>query len=261
MSFFKNIFGKKELTIASYADFWDWFQSNEKNFYKVVSENGDVQRDFLNVIAPKLDQIKEDIFYPTGMFDDTTAELILTPDGAIKNIVFIEELVSAAPNIEGWKFTALKPENDIKNVSVRMANHEFNGDNISFYANELVGFPDEIDLTIVHNDATSDNVKPIATGTYIFLDNYLGELNFITAIDNLTVIGKEEAKKELIPIDKLKDFLVWREKEFIEKYDGLRYHTDNDNYSMLEAELNNGNPLLAVINTDLLEWEAKGSHP
>jgi hypothetical protein len=75
------------------------------------------------------------------------------------------------------------------------------------------------------------------------------------------VIGKAEAQEELIPIGKLKDYLIWRQKEFIEKYEGVRHDTDSDTYSMLEAELEGGNKLLAVINTDLLEWGAKASHP
>ena len=39
--------------------------------------------------------------------------------------------------------------------------------------------------------------------------------------------------KELIPISKLKDFLTWREKEFIEKYEGTRHNTENDSYALL----------------------------
>ena len=34
----------------------------------------------------------------------------------------------------------------------------------------------------------------------IFLDNYIGELNSVTTIDNIVVIGTNDAKKELIPI-------------------------------------------------------------
>jgi hypothetical protein len=100
----------------------------------------------------------------------------------------------------------------------------------------------------------------LINGTYIFLDNYLGELDFVNNIDNLQVIAKSEAKKELVPIAKLKDFLTWRQKEFVEKYDGVRYDTENDEYSIMEAKLESGNMLLAVINTNLLEWDRQASH-
>jgi hypothetical protein len=261
MSFLKSIFGKKDEPIKSYGDFWAWFQNNEKKFFNVVKQRGDIEKIFFKKLSDKLNELKDGYFYLTGMYDDNTVELVLTADGAVKHIVFVEELVNSAPQINGWKFTALKPALDIKDVSIEMAGYKFSDENISFYSNEHAEYPDEIDITIVHKDFNEENKSTIINGTYIFLDNYLGELNFATTVDNLSIIGKDEAKQELIPIGKLKDFLKWRQKEFVEKYEGVRHNTDNDNYSILEAELNSGKTLLAVINTDLLDWDSKASHP
>jgi hypothetical protein len=261
MSFLKNIFGKKDEPINSYSDFWTWFQKNEKDFFKVIKNQKNIEQGFFDKISPKLGELKEGYFYLTGMLDDNTVELVLTADGNTKNIVFVEELVESAPKIEGWKFTALKPALDISDVSISMAGYEFNNKNLNFYPNEIAEFPDEIDIKIIHDDLNDENKSQIGNGTYIFLDNYLGELEFTNNIDNITTIGKSEAKKELIPIAKLKDYLNWRQKEFIEKYEGVRYDTENDEYSILEAELESGNKLLAVINTALLNWDRKASHP
>jgi hypothetical protein len=261
MSFLKNIFGKKDEPIKSYSDFWTWFQKNEKDFFNVVKSRQNIEKGFFDKLSPKLAELKDGYYYVTGMYDDNTVELVLTADGTIKNIVFIEELVEAAPKIEGWKFTALKPSLKIEDVTIKMGGIEFSSENLFFYSNELPNYPDEIDVCIIHNDITDDNRQQIINGTYIFLDNYLGELDFVNNIDNLQVITKSEAKKELVPIDKLKDFLIWRQKEFVEKYEGVRYDTENDEYSIMEAELESGNMLLAVINTNLLEWDRRASHP
>lgn len=261
MSFLKNIFGKKDEPINSYADFWSWFQKNEKVFFNVVKSRQNIEKGFFDKLSPKLAELKDGYFYLAGMDDDNTVELVFTADGNTKNIVFVEELVEQAPEIAGWKFTSLKPPLDIKNVSINMSGYDFNGDNLFFYSNELADYPDEIDISIVHTDLTEDNRKIIGNGTYIFLDNYLGELDFVNNIDNLKVIGRQEAEKDLVPIAKLKDFLNWRQKEFIEKYEGIRYDTDEDEHSMLEAELESGNKLFAVVNTQLLEWDSKASHP
>jgi len=48
-----------------------------------------------------LNQLREEIYSVTGMFDEDTVELILTAEGAVKNIPFVEELVGAAPRIDG----------------------------------------------------------------------------------------------------------------------------------------------------------------
>jgi len=261
MNILKSIFTTKEKKIKTSADFWTWFQKNQKVFFSAVENNKDVETIFFDKLSSKLGELKEGYFFLTGMHDDNTAELILTADGNTKNIVFVEELVSAAPTIDGWKFTCLKQPIDLKNFYIEMGGYKFNSETLSFYPNELPLYQDEIDITIVHNDLTEENKKQIESGAYIFLDNYLGELDFLNNIDTIKTVGKSEAKKELIPIVKLKDFLNWRQKEFVEKYEGIRYNTENDNYSMLEAELENGNNLIAIINTELLNWDSKASHP
>ncbi len=261
MSLLKNIFGKKEQPIKSYDDFWAWFQTNERQFYDIVKTGKDPVKNFFDKLSPKLEELNEGYFYLTGMFDENTAELIFTPDGIIKNIVFVEELVQSAPKISNWKFTALKQALAIENVRIDMGGFSFESENLSFYPIENVNYPDEVDLVIVHNDYNEDDKSTIINGVYIFLDNYLGELNAATTIDNLSFIPANKAEKQFIPIAKLKDYLIWREKEFVEKYSGFRYDTENDMYASFEAELNNGRPLIAIINKMLLEWDSKASHP
>jgi len=261
MGFLKRILTKKEKSIQSYSDFWEWFTNNEDTFFFVVKEHKNIESDFFSKLSPKLNQLKKGFFFLTGMLNDNTAELILTADGNIKNIAFAEDLVSAAPNFDNWKITALKPSSDIKNVSIKMDGFDFNKDNLNFIFNENKEFPDLINITIIHDNYTENNKSTIINGTYIFLDNYLGELHFTTIIDDINFVPKKNIDRELISIDKLKEFINWREKEFTEKYDGVMHNTDNDSYVMMEAELNSGNMLIAVINKDLLNWDSKASHP
>lgn len=261
MNLLTRLFKSKDNTIRNNKDFWEWFVQNERTFFQVVKKHKSIENDFFNKLSPKLKELRDGFFYLTGMFDKDTAELILTPDGNIKNIVFTEELVSEAPNLIRWKFTALKPPMKIRDEGISMSGYKFNSDNLFFYSNDIVEYPDEIDISITHNDLISANRKDIIHGVYIFLDNYLGELDFVINIDNIDFISKNEAKKELIPISKLKDFLVWRQKEFIEKYEGVRNNTENDTYSIFEAKDENDNNLIASINTELLKWDKKASHP
>lgn len=261
MSLKKSIFAKKDAPVKNYKDFWAWFQKNEEAFFKAVKQGNRIDKDFFGKLSPKLAELKDGFYYLAGMCDENTAELVLTADGTIKNIVFVEELVEAAPRISNWKFTSLKPALNIENVHIDMDGYTFDSDSLFFYSNDFPDFPDEIDITVIYQNFNEEDKGTITNGIYIFLDNYLGELNFATTIDSLTVIGKKEAQKELIPIVKLKYFLNWRQKEFIEKYEGVRHDTENDSYSSLEATLNNGKPLLAIVNSALLEWDRKASHP
>lgn len=245
----------------TYDDFWNFFKTQEKIFYETVKNNNRVEENFLDVIAPKLKNINENFFFLTGMLDEETAEFIITVDGNLKEIASVEDFIAAAPNIENWRFTALKPETDIENLSIRMNDFVFDRNNIFFYSNDDEYYPDEIDLTFVHADYNEENRDEIFNGTFIFIDNFLGEFNFATQIDNFDIIGKGQAEKELIPIEKLKDYLTWREREFTEKYKSAKITTDDDSFSMVEATLSSGFPLIATVNSDLLRWDEKASHP
>jgi hypothetical protein len=260
MGLFDSLFSKKK-EINSYESFWIWFKSNEKAFNNVVRQQGDIENAFLDKLSSKLNEIKSGYFFLVGLLDEHTVELIVTADGDVKNIVFVEELVQAAPALEGWKFTALKPAMDIDNLGINLGGFEFTADKLSFYPNQVIGCPDEIDITVVHEDYNQENDSAITNGVYIFLDNYLGELEFACNVDNLQVAAVAEINTELIPISKLKDYLNWRQKEFIEKYEGVSYNAQTASYSMLEGTLKSGNKLLAVINTEVINWDHKASHP
>lgn len=264
MGIFDKVFGKKEqnreVEIKTYKDFWDWFLTKEKDFFEVMKSHQNIETDFFDVMAPKLRQINEGYYFLAGMSEDSVAELIITVDGDIKNIVFAEELIAAAPQLEGWKFTALKPEMNLEH-GINMDGRDFSKDNIFFYSNEIEDYPDEIDVTFVYEGLTEENKNDCVTGVCIFLDNFLGELNFATQIDTFNVIGKQDAKNDLVPVSKLKDFLLWREREFTEKYKNIKSFDEDDNFSIFEATLNDGRPLIAAINTSLLNYDAKASYP
>lgn len=135
MNLLKNIFTKADPPILSNEDFWSWFVKNEKNFFNAVKKQSSIEEKFFDKLSPKLNELKEGFFFLTGMMNDNTVELVLTAHGIIKNFVFVEQLVKDAPEIKGWKFTALKPSFEQENFSIKMFSYEFNTDNIYFYAN------------------------------------------------------------------------------------------------------------------------------
>lgn len=261
MTVLKKIFSKPDAPVLSSEDFWNWFIKNEKSFFNTVKKQSNIEENFFDKISPKLNELKEGFFYLTGMLDDNTVELILTADGIIKNFVFVEQLVNAAPQIDRWKFTALKPPMGNGEFGIEMSGYSINTGNLFFYSNHDPNQPDEIDITLVYEDLNDENRSTISNGIFIFLDNYLGEINFATLIDNLTIIGSDNVEKDLVPIDKLNHFLIWREKEFVEKYEDININTEDHKHSIFKAESKNGKPLFSAINTELLEWNNKASHP
>ncbi|MDN5423377.1 MAG: DUF695 domain-containing protein [Chryseobacterium sp.] len=263
MGLFDKMLGKKlpEKETRTYNEFWDWFLTKEKTFFEVVKGREHIEEQFFDIMSPELSKVNDGYYFLSGMCDEHTAELIITVEGDVKKIIFAEELIAAAPKIDHWKFTALKPETDIENVGVRINDCELTKNNIYFYSNDIEGYPDEIDLAFVYENLNEENRESATTGICIFLDNFLGELNFATQIDTFSIIGKHEAEQELIPIEKLRDFLLWREREFTEKYKDSQIVESEDQFSVLEATLENGMPLMATVNASLLKYDAKASYP
>lgn len=244
----------------TYQNFWDWFQENEKTFFNVVEQGNSIPELFFNKLASKLDIIKEGIWYLSGMYDIETAEIIFTADSDLKTIAFVEELVAAAPDIKRWRITALKPEMDIDRYSIEMEGISFSNDTLFFYPNESTEYPDQIDITMVHKDYSDEKKNSIINGSYIFLDNYLGEITSATIIDNVCIESVDDAQKELIPIEKLKSYLIWREKEFIEKNDKVVPDVE-EAFSVYEGKMNDGSYYIGTLNSNLLAWQYKASHP
>ncbi len=244
---------------SSYQEFWKWFESKERDFLDVVKEDQNIDENFIDIILPKLQEINENFFIIVA-FDDSIAELIITVEGSLKDIVFAEEFVGESPNLDNWKFTALKPALSIKEVEIRKEGFVFSKENIYFYSKDNEDYPDEIDLTFVHDDLNDRNENLYLTGTFVFIENYLGELNFVTQIDSFHIAKKNEAEKDLIPIEKLKDFLSWREREFTSKYEGAKIEMIEDSHSLVEGTLGNGFPLIATLNFNLLKWDQKSSY-
>lgn len=259
MNFLKKLF-RRESPITDNHSFWEWFLQHEKSFYKAVREQKRINESFLDFLMPRLEQLNSWFACSAGMFDEETAELIITAQGDVKSFVFAEELVASAPKLDKWKFTALKPPTGL-GISIEMDGYVFNDSEMRFYSRDDSSYPDEIKITLVHEQLGPDNRNIITNGAFIFLDNALGELNTATLIDHVEIAGPDTDHDELIPLKKLNDFLVWKEKEFVEKYNATRFGTRNDCYSILEAKDGKGMPSVALVNQELLDWDAKASHP
>ncbi len=264
MSIFKKWFGskKEDSKVYTHDNFWSWFVANEKTFHAVLKDRNNVEKNFLRHVMTRIEMIHPGLFALGGMADDHTTELIITADNQVKNIVFAEELIASAPELKGWKFTALKQPHSIEDVNIALEGYTFNQDNMFFLSNEHSEFPDQIDIGVVYPAFVAEDRQNIIKGIFIFLEIFLGELHLTTTIDMIHVAGKKENENTVLtPISKLKDYILWRQKVFIEKYEGVKSKTESDQYLSMEAQLENGFPLVAIFNSDLLKWDRKPSHP
>ena len=260
MSFLHRWFRKPQ-PIRSIPEFWNWFQGRQARLHGALLRGSAIDAEVLEPVLDKLGQVQEGIYAEAGMKDAHTAEIIFTAQGNIRHFAFIEDLVAAAPSLPGWTFTALKPPVDAAGLKIGIGDHQIEQSDLHFYPIVHVSRPDEIHIVVVHEGFTEANAVALTQGIYLYLDRYLGELNFAITIDNLTITGNDDGGQERIPIGKLRDYLCWRQKEFEQKYEAVERNTEEDRFSVARAESQDGNTLVLLANTALFGWDCKATHP
>lgn len=241
--------------------FWEWFEQNAARFREILRNNDNIEQQIFVPLAENLRILNAELFFLLGYKDGQAAELILTADGNIKNMFLVDELLARAPQLEDWCFVGHKQAMDLDNLKISIGEYHFNKDTIYFKPVVHEAYPDLIDLDVIYTAFNEEEVTTINQGIFIFLDNYLGELNFVKNIDNIRILPMPEEQEDLVPVYKLKDYLIWREKEFVEKYNETTPQHGEEQYTVLSASLPEDKLLMAVINTEVLQWDAKASHP
>jgi len=246
---------------AQNKEFWTWFKDNAERFFQVVKLENKISANFINPVSEKLNALRNGYFLLAGMYSDDVAELIITADGDVRVIPFIEKLVNQSPTIHNWKITALKHPSERDDFAVNFSLASLSSDTLFFVFKEDKKYPDLIDIDVVHEDILDANKRLFEQGIFIFLENYIGEIQSIELIDSIEIKARHKAVGELIPISKLSSFLNWRRKEFVEKYDSVKHTTNEDEYTDYESRTNKGKTLIATINTHLLNWEHLAAYP
>ena len=256
----KNFRKSDALQLAATA-FWQWFVDNEYRFRALEKNDSDQALTFLEELIQQMQPYNPWLKALAGPYNTESYELIITADGDVALFCKVEELIAAAPAINNWVFTAHKPALGFEGISIDLYGLEFSAATTSFYPIIQENYPDEVSIVLTHSDYSVELDDHFQAGGMIYLENGLGEVNTATKIDHYETgpVPDAGAQIETIPISKLADYLNWREKEFIEKYESVPSETP-DTYHILEAEDSDGKLILITINNDCRYWEMKPAY-
>ena len=267
MGFLQKLMGKHQAIVLDKVvhdknTFWAWFQTQAEAFHHAVITQEKIDTDFFDPLSASLDRMHEGIYFLAGEAEAGVAELILTADGVYRNFAFIEDLVAAAPKLPAWRFVALKPACAIDGFGINMSGLVYSDDTLHFYVREDVKCPQVVDVVMVHNDATATE-KQLTSGVYVYLDNLLGEWVAVTQIDQMQIINQQQlpANQTLQPMSELAPYLHSRHEAWQKVYGGVYYNSDQDEFASFEGEADNGQLIVGIIDSTLLAWPHKPSHP
>jgi hypothetical protein len=243
------------------ASFWQWFVDNEHRFRKLEKNDSDQALSFLEELIQQMQPYNPYLKALAGPDNNGNFELIITSDGDIALFCKVEELIKAAPVVAGWVFTAHKPALGFEGISIDLYGLQFSTDTTSFYPVVQDDYPDEVNIVITHSGYNKEMDDHFQAGGMIYLENGLGEVNTATKIDNYETGPVPAADKgvEVIPVTKLHEYLNWREKEFVEKYESVPAERP-DTYHLLEAEDRDGKKMLLTVNMDCRYWDKKPAY-
>jgi len=243
--------------------FWTWFTENEHRFREVENTNSEEALVFLDDLIGEMRPFHPWLKALAGPYNNDKYELIITADGDIALFCKVEELVQAAPSIPEWIFTAHKPALGFDGISIDMYDKEFSSSSMHFYPVINNNYPDEVNIMLTHDGYKPDEDKQFQAGGMIYLENGLGEINVATKIDHYEVVPAPAPEKEieLIPVGKLSDYLNWREKEFVEKYESVNISSPEEQFHHLEAEDGEGKPLMAIVDAGFSGWNLRPAFP
>ena len=241
--------------------FWDWFAENSDEFFQIIQSHDQVEERLITKLGAQLNALHPSLYFLVGLEDDGKAHLYITPEGVVQHVAYAEKMVAAAPELPNWTFKALKPGTKKLEFEIRTEGLTFGKNNLQFYPIVNPNFPDKIDLMFVYDSFHPESYQEILNGTFLFLDSFLGEEVMINTVDHIEVRGPGADIEELIPLEKLPDYLNWREKEFVEKYQEITYDPTDDSYTGFEGTTQEDMPIISTINTTVLNWDHKASHP
>ena len=267
MGFLQKLMGKHQAIVLDKVvhdkdTFWAWFQTQAEAFHHAVITQEKIDTDFFDPLSASLDRMHEGIYFLAGEAEAGVAELILTADGVYRNFAFIEDLVAAAPKLPAWRFVALKPACAIDGFGINMNGLVYSDDTLHFYVREDAKCPQVVDVVMVHSDATATE-EQLTSGVYVYLDNLLGEWVAVTQIDQMQIINQQQlpANQALQPMAELAPYLHSRHEAWQKVYGGVYYNSDQDEFASFEGEADNGQLIVGIIDSTLLAWPHKPSHP
>ena len=256
----KNIYFNKKAPAITAEQFWSSFLLKQEDYFVKLKSDQKNAEFILKEILDEVHSYHSSINGLIGFCEDNILELIFTADCLVKDFVFAKELVEKAPVLKNWKFIWLKPDSNNFEFTIAWEDFRISKESLKFYANTDLTYPDEICINLVYDKfEKKENYDEILNGVLIYLDNSIGELNMATKIDQWELVFKAAVSPEieLIPIEKINDYINWREKEFLQKYDKNSYALlGNNGYAMMEAEWEDL-PFNALINRNWKEWPYK----
>lgn len=183
-------------TQSQISRFWKWFASYETKFSKEK-----IQRDkFVSDVVDEIRGLSPNLTVEISPGDIDT--MAISADGVESDFPLVQALVSKAPVLKGWKIVAFRQPGKIKGTILEFPEITLDPEKMWIYPIEKdSGFS----LIVYFSDYTETKRNLFIKGSYILLDNAIGEYDVVKGIAALDFkkLPPEKDRRGILPFTEL----------------------------------------------------------
>ncbi|GAA4025571.1 hypothetical protein GCM10022409_06960 [Hymenobacter glaciei] len=171
-------------------NFWDWFKTHESSYY---SESGN-REELFSELGTELHAIDENLtfeFIPVQK--NHVKELTISADGIVSSFPAVSALVSKAPSIKNWKFSAFRQRTPGDDIEI---NYEGLGMKIAYDDIFFRYTKDSAKLGLELNIRDYKDSENFKNATYVLLDGLIGEYDMGTRIGSIDFRKLQESERD-----------------------------------------------------------------
>lgn len=162
------------------AAFWRWIEHNQNELeaeVRAMQCGGPLPQLAMHDLGARLSRVGLGLVHEIGVHTSNDIELIISADGDRGRFATVQELVSQAPRMKGWRITAFRPRTDTSDTELTVSGIKVRAEQFSFRARaegDKVGFDVFVDA-----DVPNESLPSIG---FLMLDATLGEFDVETGV-------------------------------------------------------------------------------
>ncbi|MDB5120075.1 MAG: hypothetical protein JWN56_1293 [Sphingobacteriales bacterium] len=186
----------------SIESFWKWFSKNQTRFrdFKGNPTKSDI---YLNEILAEGRKIKDGLAFELELPKEGTINLTVSANGDTSLFSKVQEIVSKAPKIQGWRVLAFRQrisESQVTDMVLKTGNHTLDPKQIAFLP---IISGKTLDIIVYVPDITEENRNEVANGSLMLLDNILGEYDCVKKVRSYDFQSFPSDKRQLLQLQPL----------------------------------------------------------
>lgn len=172
-------------------EFWEWFSKNSIKYSFTNTVDEETKEKMLDELQEQLHKYNEHLYFEIGNTENECTELIITAEGNTDYFGDVEDLVEGAPDIPNWKVIAFKPAMG-SSYKINYANKVFDPNEIIFIPYTYPENETVVGIRVCFPDFNENEKDIFKWGTYLTIDNVIGEKSSAKDIDYLEVAQTPE---------------------------------------------------------------------